>query len=155
MASLQNIDDWLNRGFACDCGKEHTISVKKVLIEREALKEIPHYLKQVGLLHVLLVADEQTFRAAGEAVVNQLKSTGIQVVLCVLSANERGELTADEQAIVQVMLKLLPETQAILAIGSGTIHDIVRFTCFAANRVFISVPTAPSVDGFSSVGAPF
>jgi glycerol-1-phosphate dehydrogenase [NAD(P)+] len=154
MANLQNIDDWLDRGFTCACGKEHTISLKKVLIERGAIKEIPHYLKQVGLLHILLVADEQTFTAAGEAVVNQLKSTGIQVVLCVLSANERGELTADEQAIVQVMLKLLPETQAILAIGSGTLHDIVRFTCFAANRVFISVPTAPSVDGFASVGAP-
>src|ERR1700730_17850729 len=123
MASLHNIDDWLNRGFSCACGKEHTISLKKVLLERGALKEIPRYLNQAGLQHVLLVADEHTFAAAGEAVVSQLKLTDIQAVLCILTANERGELAADEQTIVQVMLKLLPETQAILAIGSDTIHD--------------------------------
>jgi glycerol-1-phosphate dehydrogenase [NAD(P)+] len=154
MTNLQNINEWLDRKFSCACGKEHVITVKKVLIERGAIKSIPPYLKQADLQSVLLVADEHTFAAAGDAVLNQLKSAGIQAEVCVLTANERGELAADERAIVQVMLKLLPATQAILAIGSGTIHDIVRFTCFAANRVFISVPTAPSVDGFSSVGAP-
>ncbi|MEX2460054.1 MAG: sn-glycerol-1-phosphate dehydrogenase [Paenibacillaceae bacterium] len=154
MTDLYQIDEWLNRDFSCSCGNKHSISVKKVLIERGALSQIPQYLNQTGLQDVLLVADEFTYKAAGAVVVKQLESAGIHASLCVLAGNERGELAADEQAIVQVMLKLQPRVQAILAIGSGTIHDIVRFTCFAANRIFISVPTAPSVDGFSSVGAP-
>lgn len=154
MADLHQIDDWLDRGFSCSCGKEHFISVNKVVLGRGALTAIPSYLKQTEFQHVLLVADEFTYAAAGATVVRLLESSGIQASLCVLSGNERGELAADEQAIVQVMLKLQPEVQAIIAIGSGTIHDIVRFICYAANRVFISVPTAPSVDGFSSVGAP-
>ncbi|QGQ95264.1 sn-glycerol-1-phosphate dehydrogenase [Paenibacillus psychroresistens] len=154
MANLANIDDWLDREFTCACGKKHLITLKKVLIERGAIKAIPEYLQQAALQSVLLVADEITFAAAGQAVLNQLKSAGIQAEVCLITKNEHGELAADERAIVQVMLKLSPATQAILAIGSGTIHDIARFTCYSANRVFISVPTAPSVDGFASVGAP-
>ena len=42
----------------------------------------------------------------------------------------------------------------MLAVGSGTIHDVVRFVCSHTNRIFVSVPTAASVDGFTSVGAP-
>jgi glycerol-1-phosphate dehydrogenase [NAD(P)+] len=154
MANLLSIEDWLDRGFTCDCGQNHTVSVKKVFLERGALKALPYYLKKNGLQHVLLVADDNTFKAAGAEVSRLLEQGGMAAMQCVLAANERGEVAADEQSIVQVMLKLRPETQAILAVGSGTIHDIVRFTSYAANRIFISVPTAPSVDGFSSVGAP-
>ena len=38
----------------------------------------------------------------------------------------------------------------ILAVGSGTIHDISRYIAFQYKIPFISVPTAASVDGFVS-----
>jgi glycerol-1-phosphate dehydrogenase [NAD(P)+] len=72
----------------------------------------------------------------------------------VLTEDEHGELAADERVLVQLMLHVTPSAQAIVAVGSGTIHDAVRFVAHKMNRVFLSVPTAPSVDGFSSVGAP-
>ena len=37
MANLQNIDEWLDRGFNCSCGKAHFVPLKKVVIERGAL----------------------------------------------------------------------------------------------------------------------
>jgi glycerol-1-phosphate dehydrogenase [NAD(P)+] len=40
-----------------------------------------------------------------------------------------------------------------LAVGSGTITDIVRFVGSVTRRRFISVPTAPSVDAFTSATA--
>lgn len=40
------------------------------------------------------------------------------------------------------------------AVGSGTIHDIVRFVSFKMDIPIIAVPTAASVDGFTSKGAP-
>nr|WP_245247140.1 MULTISPECIES: iron-containing alcohol dehydrogenase [unclassified Paenibacillus] len=52
------------------------------------------------------------------------------------------------------MLETPNTTDVIIAVGAGTIHDIVRFTGYKMNKPFISVPTAPSVDGFTSIGAP-
>jgi glycerol-1-phosphate dehydrogenase [NAD(P)+] len=153
-ANLLKIEEWLNRGFQCDCGKEHAVSLKKFELERGAIQSIPGYLLRAGMNHIILVADENTYKAAGESVKNLLEVNGIHVSVCMLFGNEQGEVVAGEQAIVQLMLQLQPDTHAILAVGSGTIHDIVRFVCYAAKRTFISVPTAPSVDGFSSVGAP-
>ena len=41
----------------------------------------------------------------------------------------------------------------ILAVGTGTIHDISRYVAFQYKIPFISVPTAASVDGFVSTVA--
>lgn len=41
----------------------------------------------------------------------------------------------------------------ILAVGTGTIHDISRYMAFQYKIPFISVPTAASVDGFTSTVA--
>jgi glycerol-1-phosphate dehydrogenase [NAD(P)+] len=153
-ANLTKVEDWLDRGFHCDCGQEHAVSLKKFVLERGAIQSIPDYLIGAGMNNIILVADELTYTAAGAAVAKALEPRGIHVSLCILSGNANKEVVAGEQEIVQLMLKLRPDTQAVLAVGSGTIHDIVRFVCYAANRVFLSVPTAPSVDGFSSVGAP-
>jgi glycerol-1-phosphate dehydrogenase [NAD(P)+] len=153
-ANLSKVEDWLDRGFHCDCGQEHAVSIKKFVLERGAIQSIPDYLIGAGMNHIILVADEVTFAAAGAAVAKALEPRGIHVTLCILSGNGKKEVVAGEPEIVQLMLKLRPDTQAIIAVGSGTIHDIVRFVCYAANRVFLSVPTAPSVDGFASVGAP-
>jgi glycerol-1-phosphate dehydrogenase [NAD(P)+] len=153
-ANLSRVEDWLNRGFHCDCGQEHAVSLKKFVLERGAIQSIPEYLIGAGMNHIILVADDLTFAAAGAAVAEALEPGGVHVSLCILSGNDKKEVVAGEQEIVQLMLKLRPDTQAIIAVGSGTIHDIVRFVCYAAKRVFLSVPTAPSVDGFSSVGAP-
>ena len=38
--------------------------------------------------------------------------------------------------------------------GTGTLTDITRFVSHRMGRKFISLPTAPSVDGFTSIGAP-
>ena len=37
-----------------------------------------------------------------------------------------------------------------VAVGAGTIHDLVRYTAHKLGLLFISLPTAPSVDGFVS-----
>jgi glycerol-1-phosphate dehydrogenase [NAD(P)+] len=78
----------------------------------------------------------------------------VEVSLSVVKDNALGEVAADEEAIVQVLLDTPLSSQALLAVGAGTVHDIVRFVSHRTGRTFLSVPTAPSVDGFASVGAP-
>lgn len=44
--------------------------------------------------------------------------------------------------------------ELLVAVGTGTIHDLTRYSAFHAGVDFISYPTAPSMDGFvSSIAA--
>ena len=46
------------------------------------------------------------------------------------------------------------EPRTYVAVGSGTITDITRFVSWRTGNPFVAMPTAPSVDGFASLGAP-
>ena len=62
-------------------------------------------------------------------------------------------LHADEEAVALVMGQM-KDPGVLIAFGSGTIHDIVRWCAHEIGKPFISCPTAASVDGFcSSVSA--
>ena len=56
--------------------------------------------------------------------------------------------------VFQVLLALDRTPRTFLAVGSGTITDITRFVSHRIAAEFISLPTAASVDGFTSIGAP-
>ena len=65
-----------------------------------------------------------------------------------------GDVIADEDAIMQVLLQAREPDRALVAVGSGTLTDIGRFVSHRSGRVFISLPTAPSVDAYSSINSP-
>ena len=51
------------------------------------------------------------------------------------------------------MLNLKNVDQVFLSVGSGTITDLVRFISYHNRSLFISLPTAPSVDEYASSGS--
>ncbi len=148
------IEPWLNLSFACGCGKRHEVPIKKVVIEENALRHIPGYARGAGMEHVTVVADARTYDVAGRQVKQLLEQQGVGAAVSIVEDHDQGEVVADERAIVRVLLDMPEQTRALVAVGSGTLHDIVRFAAFKTGRAFLSVPTAPSVDGFASVGAP-
>jgi glycerol-1-phosphate dehydrogenase [NAD(P)+] len=145
---------WLGKSWRCECGQEHHIPVEEIRIEAAALERIPTFCLERQFGHVLVVADRTTYAAAGEKVCELLKRAGIQAAVSLLPESAWGDVVADEASVMRVLLDFEPRLQAVLAVGSGTIHDVVRFVCHRTGRAFVSVPTAPSVDGFVSVGAP-
>lgn len=62
-------------------------------------------------------------------------------------------LHADENSTARVLAKLESDVEVIIAVGSGTIHDIARFCAHERGIRFVSCPTAASVDGFCSTVA--
>ncbi len=148
------LNDWLGKSFKCACGQQHEIPIRRIVIERSALGDVVGYVKENGYEHVTLVADTNTYAVAGEKLRSLLEESQVSVGLSVIRENGMGEVAADEEAIVQLMLDTSTTSQVLIAVGTGTIHDIVRFVSHRTNRPFLSVPTAPSVDGFASVGAP-
>lgn len=148
------IEPWLGRTFTCVCGKEHSVPIRHISIEAGALAALPSYAAERGYRQLLVVCDRRTEEKAGRELAERCREAGVEAPICLLEDDHNGELAADERAIVQLMLQLNESVQALVAVGSGTIHDIVRFVAHRAGRAFLSVPTAPSVDGFASVGAP-
>jgi glycerol-1-phosphate dehydrogenase [NAD(P)+] len=148
------LDVWIGKSIDCACGLRHEVPIKRIVIERDALTQVAGYVKEAGYGEVTLVADGRTYQAAGEKLRELLEAAQVKVSISVIRENAMGEVAADEEAIVQVMLDTPLSSEVIVAVGAGTVHDIVRFVAHRTKRPFLSVPTAPSVDGFASVGAP-
>ncbi len=135
----------------CSCGKQHTITVKDILIEKGALEKLPGILRRyyADRQCPVIVCDENTYKAAGSQVSRLLPQAH---VVCLpakgLHANEHWVSLLDDG------LTACPSADLLLAVGSGSVHDLTRYAAYNRKIPFISVPTAASVDGFlSSVAA--
>jgi Glycerol dehydrogenase and related enzymes len=60
-----------------------------------------------------------------------------------------GNIIADPELAVPLE-KAARGKRALVAVGSGTVHDLTRYVAHKLGLPFVSYPTAPSVDGFVS-----
>lgn len=131
-------------GGVCACGKEHTMATKLCVIEAGALGRLEELLLETGLGGKrCAVYGSNTFanpyflhpRAEQEIV---LPSEGLH---------------ADERSTAAVLEQLDADVELLLACGSGSIHDTVRYCAAQRGIPFVALPTAASVDGFCSAVA--
>jgi glycerol-1-phosphate dehydrogenase [NAD(P)+] len=134
----------------CNCGKEHRLLTQDILLERGALAALPEVLKKhCPQGTAMIVCDGNTYEAAGRAVEAQLS----QIDRPHETARFDNGVIADEAA-VETLEAQSGNAACFVAVGSGTINDICRYVAFKTGKKFISVPTAPSMDGYvSSVAA--
>lgn len=121
-----------------------------VHIGADALEALGAYVAQRGLCRFDLLADVNTWEALGQRAAAHLASMGVAVRPIILS----GDVVADEDALVQVLLQANQPERTLVTVGSGTLTDIGRFVSHCGGRRFISLPTAPSVDAYSSINSP-
>lgn len=128
----------------CSCGRTHKMETQFCVIERGCLKNISAYMRQNGIHgYCVAVYDDITYRATA----NRHPQVDAEVIL------PAEDLHANEFGVALLVEKLPKETEIILAIGAGTIHDLSRYCAYKKNIVFVSCPTAASVDGFCSTVA--
>ena len=98
----------------------------------------------------LVVADVNTYRVAGEEVFRLLSAAGIPTQKYIF---QEKEFHADWDHIEELD-KALTETGAIaVSVGSGTINDLCKLCSHHHGQAYMTVPTAASVDGYTSFGA--
>jgi glycerol-1-phosphate dehydrogenase [NAD(P)+] len=122
-----------------------------VYIGEQAVDEFVEFFSHQNLTKFLLVEDQNTGAALGARVEATLREQGANVSTVIL---EGKEIAADEHYLVEVLRAADREERTFLAVGSGTITDITRFVSHRTKTSFISLPTAPSVDGYTSIYAP-
>lgn len=134
--------------------KISNFSIPEIRVEKNAILHIRELIKRKQWKNIVVVYDQNTYLAAGEKLIKFLMNDFEEVIGININENEHGQVIANEESLVQVFIKTPNDADVLIAVGSGTIHDIVRFAGHKMNIPFISVPTAASVDGFTSKGAP-
>ncbi|MGM7719988.1 sn-glycerol-1-phosphate dehydrogenase [Metabacillus sp. Hm71] len=149
------LNELLNLSKACTCGNQHfSISIDEIVISKNALDEAVAYLQKKSFKKAAIIADQTTYDIAGKRLSALIEEEKINYEVVIIQPNEQNDVVADEAALIEAMLGISQDAEVAIAVGSGTIHDITRFASFKMGKPFISIPTAPSVDGFNSMGAP-
>jgi glycerol-1-phosphate dehydrogenase [NAD(P)+] len=101
---------------------------------------------------VILVADENTWAAAGEQVQQHLQAAGRTLREPYVFPG-RPTLYA-EYGNIEKLREVLRGHDAIpMAVGAGTLNDIVKRAAHETDRPYMVVGTAASMDGYTSFGA--
>ena len=122
-----------------------------VTIDNQAISHLIDYCRRHGVAKLALIADHNTYGVLGQAVEAGLKAQGLDVASIVF---DTPEVVADARHILQIMVTVDRAPRTYVAVGSGTLTDITRFASWRTGNPFVAMPTAPSVDGFASLGAP-
>ncbi len=130
----------------CVCGKDHSLTTREYVVERDAMAKLPALLDKLGFAEKpLAVYDSNTYKAAHDKLERFLP--GVDTIILT-----DDEIHPDETQIAKVSAAA-PGHSVLLAVGGGVICDITRCTAFQLELPFIAVPTAASVDGFVSGSA--
>ena len=62
--------------FPCSCGKMHSTQVDDVIVEKGAINRIPEVIARYHAKKAFVLADENTYKAAGEKVCSILEENG-------------------------------------------------------------------------------
>lgn len=99
----------------------------------------------------VVIADPVTFRVAGARVQQQLEGTGLAEAAPFVF--EDPDLHA-ESGFVDQLEQALRRHQAVpVAVGSGTINDLVKLAAHRTGRSYLCAATAASMDGYTAFGA--
>lgn len=143
------INDFLKGTLECVCGKPHSISLKNVLIEKDAITKLPKLLEQLGYKKILMIADSNTYKVAGSKVEDVLTKGNVSFKKYVYKVGGK-DLVPNEEAVGKLMIEVEKDTDLILTVGSGTLNDLGKFVSYRLGISCIIVATAPSMDGFAS-----
>ncbi len=133
--------------FDCKCGKRHTCDIDYVVVAQGAVERLGDITKEYD--NILVVADKNTYPLCGDKVKDLLADKQIDVLIY----EDDGVLVPNETAIDKLTGAVSDTTDLIIGIGSGVIQDLCKYVSFDKKLPYYIIATAPSMDGYASVGA--
>ena len=130
--------------------EQYSNIIPHIVVESGAINGVAAWVLSKKYKSVLVVCDPNTYKVAGKRVIISLKDAGLTVIECCFAEDEP---IPDEYSIGFVTSAVTPETDLILGVGSGTINDICTFVGAKVKCPSAIVGTAPSMDGYASIGS--
>jgi len=133
--------------------EEFSDSTEYLIISSDLTKDLPEDFRLfIKNKDIYLVADENTMVASGNAF-ERLCSMQNITIAGKLIFDAKRELTSD-YGNIEIIKKHLMHIDAVpIAIGSGTVNDLVKRSAWELKRKYAIIATAASVDGYASDGA--
>ncbi|MBX2883924.1 MAG: iron-containing alcohol dehydrogenase [Granulosicoccus sp.] len=126
--------DWVEP----DTGLQYDIGINDIVI-RDSLDgaEAALIAKQHGGKSITIVSDPYTHEALGQRVFNALSADGQKVSEYIWQNPECSDKG------VEHLRSVTAGSDALIAVGSGTINDTVKYACFLDNRDYSVFATSP------------
>ena len=131
----------------CECGKCHSAQIDDVIVKNGAVNELPSVIARYEAKKVFVVADVNTYDAAGKTVCDILDKNNICYTKYIFTDKN---LEPDEKSVGSAFMHFDNSCDTIVAVGSGVINDICKIVANVSGLPYIIVGTAPSMDGYAS-----
>lgn len=89
----------------------------------------------------MLICDEHTWAAAGARIAASSET---------ISVRNLGHAPKATLQLAKILGEEAKEYALLLAVGSGTINDLAKYAAYTANKPYIAIATAASMNGYSS-----
>lgn len=95
-----------------------------------------------------LICDNETWKAAGEAISQSLVGSGFRITLLNIGSEPRP--TAE---LAEYIANHASDSDGLIAVGSGTVNDLTKHAAQLIRKRYIVCGTAPSMNGYLSANA--
>ena len=130
----------------CTCGNDHAVPEVKLCSSPRAFAVLTRDCRQwLAERSVLIVDDENTHVAAGKSIAKRFADAAI----CFEQITLPGDLSVSEEMARSVAEKAGGHG-LILAVGAGSVNDTGKYAATLAKMPYWTVPTAPSMNGYTS-----
>ena len=131
----------------CTCGREHDIAIDDVVVGKGVIQRLPEFVARYQAKKPFILADKNTYKAAGEIVETILRNHGLAYSTYIF---QQDNLEPNEEAVGSAFMHFDTSCDLIIGVGSGVINDIGKILSNISGRKYIIVGTAPSMDGYAS-----
>jgi glycerol-1-phosphate dehydrogenase [NAD(P)+] len=145
-----NPKELLDTTFDCECGRTHSVPIRKLIYAEDALERLPDVLNPLAEgRRIVLVADQRTWRIAGQQAEQTLDQAGWSVRDIVVPDVGRGSPVCDD-ATHDWLNGRLPPADIALAVGCGVINDLTKWSAFDHGLPYAVMATAATMNGFTA-----
>lgn len=109
------------------------------------------FKKQFPGRKAVIVADAITFEVAGRDIKHSLQKNGIEQLEPFIFSDP--DVYGEIGYVVELDRSLNTHDAIPIAVGSGTINDLVKLSSYRTGRRYLCVATAASMDGYTAFGA--
>lgn len=121
------------------------------VVQSDIEEPLREFLRRGNYRSCAVISDHRTHAVLGARVDRILRDV---VPDCLEVPIDGEEVLADEATIFKTFRDLPAPRELLVSVGSGTVTDITRFVASRSGAEFLAMPTAPSVDGFTSYSSP-
>jgi glycerol-1-phosphate dehydrogenase [NAD(P)+] len=150
VAVPNRLEDLYGYSAECGCGRVHSVSLTGASIRSGALDDLIPFLREFGKnLNIAVVADRITKQICGDQVVRDIQSAGYATRMIIVPDGTGNRPHADEKNLAYVE-DAMAESDLAISVGAGTINDLTKLASFNKGKEYLSVATAPSMNGYTS-----